>query len=97
MRAAGVEVVVALHASAAQHPGELLKLQSGAKRRSFGPHLPIGGGQVRLHDLTSAWRAESLMRGEELRASLDGNDLVIDLPPLELFEGVYVRPDGPAG
>jgi hypothetical protein len=68
--------------------------QSGAKRRSFGPHVPITGGRVRLHDVAGSWRATALVDRAELATSPEENDLVIDLPPLELFEVVHVRSTG---
>jgi hypothetical protein len=76
--------------------GHVLHLinQSGAKRRSFGPHVPIAGGRVRLHDVAGTWRATALVSGEELPLGRDGNDLDIDLPRLELFEVVHVRSTG---
>ena len=81
--------------------GHVLHLinQSGAKRRSFGPHVPITGGRVRLRGSADAWRAgawraEALVRGEELPSSVHGDDLVIDLPPIELFEVVRIHPAG---
>lgn len=60
--------------------------QSGARRRSFGPHLPISGGRLRLHNLVSVDRVDALVSGRQLKPRPDGDDLVIDLPTLELFE-----------
>lgn len=76
--------------------GHVLHLinQSGAKRRSFGPHLLVTGGRVRLHDVTGTWRATALVSGEELPSGRDGNGVIIELPPLELFEVVHVRSTG---
>jgi hypothetical protein len=67
--------------------------QSGATRRSFGPHLPVSGGEIRLHGLDGAWQASALVCGQDLDVKADGSDLVLDLPPLELFEVVRIDPD----
>jgi hypothetical protein len=63
---------------------------SGARHRSFGPHVTIHGGRLRLHDMVEAARAEALVAGEVLPLRADGSDVVLDLPPLELFEVVRV-------
>jgi hypothetical protein len=62
---------------------------SGARHRTFGPHLTIHGGQVRLHGVDAS-SAEALLSGEPLCLRHEDADVVLDLPPLELFEVVRV-------
>ncbi|HSA49329.1 MAG TPA: hypothetical protein VLH10_04350 [Yinghuangia sp.] len=65
--------------------------QTGARRRSFGPHLPITGGRLVVHDATGDERATALVAGRELATRRDGDALVIDLPAVDLFEVVRIR------
>ncbi len=62
---------------------------SGARHRTFGPHLTIPGGQLRLHG-TRASRADALVAHQPVAIRHDGDDAVLDLPALELFEVVRV-------
>ena len=64
---------------------------TGVRHRSFGPHVPIAGGQLRLHGTTDGDAASALVSNRQLDIRLEGDDMVLDLPPLELFEVVRVR------
>ncbi len=64
---------------------------SGLRRRSYGPHVPIEGARLRLRGrATAPGTATALVAGEQLELRADGEDLVIALPRLELFEVVSV-------
>ncbi|TKG70925.1 alpha-amylase family protein [Prauserella endophytica] len=66
---------------------------SGARRRSYGPHIPVTGGRLRLAGRAGdALKAEALLAGESLASTADGDDLIVELPPLGLFEVVVVTP-----
>lgn len=65
--------------------------QSGARRRSFGPHLTVAGGKIRVSGLGDDVRAEALVSGQELHVLQEGCDAVVALPPVELFEVLRVR------
>lgn len=62
---------------------------SGAGHRTFGPHVTIPGGQLRLHGVR-ATGAEALVSGRPVTVEQDGDDAILDLPPLEAFEVVRV-------
>ncbi len=62
---------------------------TGARHRTFGPHVRIPGGQVRLHGV-KAPRAEALVAASPIAVRYDGSDTVLDLPPLERFEVLRV-------
>ncbi len=64
--------------------------ESGARRRSFGPHLKIEGGRLTVRGDTGAAAPELLVSKEAPDVHKEGSDLVIDLPPLELFEVVRI-------
>ncbi|WP_262268849.1 alpha-amylase family protein [Microvirga yunnanensis] len=65
--------------------------QSGARRKSFGPHLAIKGGRLRLRGAGMTRNPELLVSGETAAARESNGDLVIDLPPIELFEVVRMN------
>ncbi|MGC7101047.1 beta-galactosidase trimerization domain-containing protein [Amycolatopsis lurida] len=65
--------------------------QTGARRRSFGPHVPVGEGRLVIRNATGDERATALVARRELPARRDGDALVIDLPVIELFEVVRIR------
>lgn len=62
--------------------------QTGGRRKSFGPHVPISGGSIRVRG--AGGTAQALVSKDQPRARTEGDDLVIDLPTLELFEVVKV-------
>lgn len=62
--------------------------QSGARRKSFGPHIPVFGGKIRVRN--RAGSPVLLNSRQSVKTVVDGEHLVIELPPLELFEAVYV-------
>ncbi|PRX96548.1 alpha-amylase family protein [Allonocardiopsis opalescens] len=67
---------------------------SGAGRRSYGPHLPVPGGRLRLVGEGARSRtATALVSGTPLRAEADDGDLVFELPALDLFEVVAIAPE----
>ncbi len=67
---------------------------SGARYRTFGPHVTIPGGQVRLHGVR-AFRGEALVAARPVAIRYDGSDSILDLPPLERFE--VLRVAAPSG
>ena len=62
--------------------------QTGARRKSFGPHVPIRGGRLRVRGAGTG--VELLVSEEAATFSRDGDDTVIDLPTLEVFEVVRI-------
>ena len=68
--------------------------QSGARRKSFGPHLTISGGRLRLKGSGAPRKAQLLVSGETPATRETSGDLVIDLPPVELFEVIRLRGGG---
>jgi hypothetical protein len=65
--------------------------QSGARRRSFGPHLTVPGGEIRIRGLGDGTRVEALVSTQEVQVTQDGEGVAIALPPVELFEVLRVR------
>jgi hypothetical protein len=63
---------------------------SGARHRTFGPHLPVTGGRLRFPGLARTEQVEALVAGTSLPLSREGDDLVVDLPTIERFEVVRV-------
>ncbi|MDQ0733373.1 alpha-amylase family protein [Arthrobacter sp. B1I2] len=60
---------------------------SGIRRRVYGPHLPYSGGLLRLHGAAAAKpTVTALVAGTPLRNRVDGEDVLIELPTVELFE-----------
>lgn len=73
----------------ANHQGRVLHLinHSGVRRRTYGPHLPYSGGLVRLHGAAATEPAvKALVAGTPLRTHHEGDDVVVELPTIELFE-----------
>ncbi len=68
--------------------------QSGARRKSFGPHLTISGGRLRLTGLAPPPSRSLLVSGGTPTMLEANGDLLIELPPLELFEVIRIRADG---
>jgi hypothetical protein len=62
--------------------------QTGARRKSFGPHVPVEGGKLRIKGASAA--VETLVSRSPVSTHLDGDVLTIELPRLELFEVVHV-------
>jgi len=67
--------------------------QSGARRKSFGPHLTIAGGRLRLKGASMSRDAELLVSGASATIREAAGDVLIDLPPLELFEVIRLKAD----
>ena len=66
---------------------------SGLRRRSYGPHLPIAGGRLRMVGRAGTpAAATALVADTDLGCRTDGDDLVVDLPELGLFEVVTLSP-----
>jgi hypothetical protein len=64
--------------------------QSGARRKSFGPHLRIEGGKVTIKGAAGAGRPDLLVSEKPAEVQSSGEDMVIALPDLELFEVVRI-------
>lgn len=67
--------------------------QTGVRHRSFGPHVPVDGGRLRVHGARVS-RAEALVAGGPLALHEEEGDVVIDLPRLERFEVVRFASEG---
>jgi hypothetical protein len=65
--------------------------QTGARRKSFGPHVPVSGGSLRIKDGAEAC---SLVTGGILNCHFEGDYLSIDLPTLELFDVLKISLKG---
>ncbi|TDC98366.1 alpha-amylase family protein [Actinomadura sp. 7K507] len=65
--------------------------QTGARRRSFGPHVPVGDGHLVLHRATGNESATALVAGQKLATRLDEHGLDIALPAIDLFEVIRIR------
>ncbi|HET6709691.1 hypothetical protein [Amycolatopsis sp.] len=65
--------------------------QTGAHRRSFGPHLPVSGGRLVIHGTNGHEKATALVAGHDLPSRREEDTVVIDLPVINLFEVVRVR------
>jgi len=60
---------------------------SGIRRRAYGPHLPYSGGLLRLHGAAAKEpTVTALVAGTPLRNRVDGEDVLVELPTVELFE-----------
>lgn len=70
--------------------GEVIHVinQTGARRRTFGPHVPIAGGNLRVRGGFGSPKLLVSQRPPETKR--EGDDLVIELPPVELFEVIFV-------
>lgn len=64
--------------------------QTGARRRSFGPHVPVSGGRLRVRSAAKTGRAECLVSSTVIESVADAGGLAFDLPTLELFEVIRV-------
>jgi hypothetical protein len=62
--------------------------QTGARRKSFGTHVPIEGGKLRVKGAKGA--ADVLVAGGEADVTQTGQDIEIALPRLELYQVVRV-------
>ena len=62
--------------------------QTGYRRKSFGPHVPISGGKIRVKGASGA--AELLVSRTQPVSSIEDGVLTIELPTLELFEVIRV-------
>ncbi|MEQ0558232.1 alpha-amylase family protein [Amycolatopsis sp. NEAU-NG30] len=63
--------------------------QTGARRRSFGPHIPVRDGRLVVHGATGP--ATASVARHELPARPEGDVLTVDLPVIDLFEVVRIR------
>jgi hypothetical protein len=63
---------------------------SGARRKSFGPPLPVTGASLRLPGSSHGVRARALVAGLDCPLRRDGEELIVELPVLGLFEVVVV-------
>lgn len=64
--------------------------QSGMRTRSFGPHLPISGGVLRVEG--HGGPAHLLKSGTKIKGRIESAGVVFELPELGLYE-VLVLPD----
>lgn len=62
--------------------------QTGSRRKSFGPHIPITGGRISVKGATGT--AETLVSKTQPKAATQNGVLAIELPTLELFEVVRI-------
>jgi len=68
---------------------------SGARRKNFGPVIDLDGGALRLRGWSGATQARALVAGANCNTSLDGGDLVVELPRLGRFEVITVKKSKP--
>ncbi|WP_319518576.1 alpha-amylase family protein [uncultured Martelella sp.] len=68
--------------------------QTGVKTRAFGPHVTLGPSRIRIRG--GRGPAQLLRAGESVAGHNEGDELVIDLPKLELFEVIVLagEPEG---
>ena len=62
--------------------------QTGARRKSFGPHVPVDGGKLRIKG--AAGSAELLVSGGAAKITQTDGGIEIALPRLELHEVIRV-------
>jgi len=62
--------------------------QTGYRRKSFGPHIPLQGGRISVKDASGT--AEALVSNMQLKTSSKNGVLAIDLPAIDLFEVIRV-------
>jgi hypothetical protein len=62
--------------------------QTGARRKSFGPHVPVIGAKLRVQG--SIGPVELLVSDAAATVGRDGDATMIELPPLGLFEVVRI-------
>lgn len=62
--------------------------QSGLRRKSFGPHVRVSGGMIRIRN--GAGTPEFLKSRSVPNTSLEGDYMQIELSDMELFEVIYV-------
>lgn len=65
--------------------------QTGARRKSFGPHLPVRNAKLIVKG--KATRARGIVSGGALAGGADGTTTVYALPDLGLYEVVVVETD----
>ncbi|WP_205857417.1 alpha-amylase family protein [Phytoactinopolyspora endophytica] len=63
---------------------------TGARRRSYGPHVPISGGHLRLIGLAADARVDAMVAGIQLEARSEGAEFVVELPTIQLFEVIVI-------
>jgi Hypothetical glycosyl hydrolase 6 len=64
---------------------------SGARRKNYGSHLPIGGGTLRIRGAGLAAKARALVARAECRTTREGNDLIVSLPNLQRYEVIVIE------
>lgn len=62
---------------------------TGARHRTFGPHVPVPDGELTLHDV-DATTAQALVADQTLLVRRSGDGVVLELPPLELYEVIRI-------
>lgn len=62
--------------------------QTGARSRSFGPHVPVPGGTLRIRGHKGP--ARLVVSDQELAGRIEGEDLILDMPELGLYEVVVL-------
>ncbi len=65
---------------------------SGARRKGFGPPLPVVGGRLRL-PLSAGGTATSLVTGQGCVTSSESESISVELPPLGLFDVIVIDSD----
>ncbi|CAN7710538.1 beta-galactosidase trimerization domain-containing protein [Neorhizobium tomejilense] len=62
--------------------------QTGARRKSFGPHIPVSGATIRVRNGTGT---PKLLKSRTTPSTrFEEDHMLIELPELELFEVLYV-------
>jgi hypothetical protein len=64
--------------------------QTGAGRRSFGPHVPLTNGRLVIRGTRPGAQAKALVSGRELSTRQTDSALIVELPVIDLFEVVRI-------
>jgi hypothetical protein len=64
--------------------------QTGARRRTFGPHVPIRGGRLRIGGMPPSAVARSLVNDSNCEVVHEGDSLVVALPELGLYHVILI-------
>ncbi|NKY58360.1 alpha-amylase family protein [Nocardia flavorosea] len=64
--------------------------QTGARRRSFGPHIPLTGGRLAIRGANPGTHATALVSRRDLSTRHTGTSLIVELPDIDLFEVICI-------
>lgn len=64
---------------------------SGARRKNYGPHIPVKSGLLRVRGAGPSTKVRALVAGRSCDLRREADELVITLPELGLFEVVTIE------